>query len=274
MRFRKFTFFTINETERCLLISLLNDHHFIGYEETSFALLAYVPEEAIRSLHVKEVLYDNDLRHITYSEEILEDKNWNEEWERNFQPVTIDGQVHIRAPHHPSAHTAIELIIEPKMSFGTGHHPTTAGVIFMMLRTNFEKKRVLDIGCGTGVLSMLAEKLGAAQILAIDNERWAYHNTLQNSFENECQRIIVQLNDNTSHLTAKYDIILANINRNVITSNLPDWSLLLNEQGELLISGILYSDENDIRHTASLHGLIVTDIAHREGWVIMKLCKK
>lgn len=271
MQYKQYNFHTTDELERNWLISILSDYHFEGFEETTDTLKAFVPEQKVRPLLIKEILHDNELGHISYNEETIEEKNWNEEWERNFEPVTIAKRVGIRAPFHDALNTEIELVIEPKMSFGTGHHATTAGMTELMLDIDFTNKQVLDFGSGTGVLAILAEKLGATEVLAIDNEEWAYRNCLENIFTNNCTHIIAQLANSPAHIHKQYDILLANINRHIILQFLPDWKKILKPGGKLLLSGILLSDEQDILNAARVQQLRPEKIIRNNGWLAMQL---
>ena len=162
MKYTQYEFFTKDELERDWLVSILSDNYFEGFEETNESLKAFVPSENISEVQVRELLHDNDFRELEFESNDIEEKNWNEEWEKNFDPVTIAKRVGIRAPFHKEMGTEYELVIEPKMSFGTGHHSTTALVIEQMLNEVFDGKSVLDFGSGTGVLAILAEKLKAA----------------------------------------------------------------------------------------------------------------
>lgn len=267
MTYSLYEFYTRDEVERDWLISILNHHHFDGYEETSESLKAYAPSDKVTAIEVKEVLHDNDLHHIRFSSQLLEDKNWNEEWEKNFEPVVIDNKVTIRAPFHAPFNTPYEIVIEPKMSFGTGHHATTASMVQGMLREELRGRSVLDFGSGTGVLAILAEKLKAGPIMAIDNEEWAYNNCLENVERNNCVCIKTIKGDDTFVFSEKFDVILANINRNVILKNIAYWKSLLNTPGILMVSGILQSDEQDIIKEAEKNDLNVKDIIRNNGWL-------
>ena len=267
MQYTVYEFYTRDELERNWLISILTENAFEGFEETSEALKAFVPSAEITSLKVTEILFDNDFSHIEFTSAIIEEKNWNEEWEKNFEPVIIAEQVAIRAPFHLPIANMHELIIEPKMSFGTGHHATTASMIQLMLTANFENKSVLDFGSGTGILAILAEKLKATKIIAIDNEEWAYHNCIENIERNNCVTIRAVKGDDTYIFHEKFEIILANINRNVILKNMRNWKSLLQEKGLLIVSGILDSDEQDIINEAQKNELAVKEVVRTNGWL-------
>lgn len=267
MKYVVYEFRTREENERDWLVALLSEFHFEGFEETGEILKAYVPADKATISNVEQILQDNELHHISFSTKDLEDKNWNEEWEKNFEPVTIANRVGIRAPFHQPLNTEYEIVIEPKMSFGTGHHATTASVIQLMLGMDFSEKNVLDFGSGTGVLAILAEKLNAAKIVAIDNEEWAYNNCLENTASNHCNRITCIAGDDSHHFSEKFDIILANINRHVILKNLNNWKQLLTPNGVLIVSGILQNDESIVVNEAKKAGLQRNEIVEHYGWL-------
>ncbi len=267
MPYTLFEFRTQNEVEQSWLISILSDFGFEGFEETNSSLKAYTISPEITDLKITEILYDNDLSHISFSSSGIPDKNWNEEWEKNFSPVVIAELVGIRAPFHPPLGTQFELIIEPKMSFGTGHHPTTALMAQLMLKKNFSSKNVLDFGSGTGVLAILAEKLKAKSIIALDNEEWAYNNCIENIARNNCVNIQCIKGNEQSMPLSKFDVILANINRHVILKNISSWKSLLSQNGILLVSGILLNDEKDIIGKAAENGFTLKNVLRNEGWV-------
>lgn len=267
MQYSVYEFQTRDEIERAWLISILTDYGFDGFEEASESLMAYVPVNAVKEVTVYEALYDNDLKHVRFSVKPLEDKNWNEEWEKNFEPVLIAGRVAIRAPFHEPMKADFEIIIEPKMSFGTGHHATTASVVEQMLKENFDGKAVLDFGSGTGVLAILAEKLKANSVVAIDNEEWAYNNCVENVERNNCVCIKTIKGDDTLAINEKFEFILANINRNVIIRNIANWKKLLHSGGTMIVSGILQSDEKDIVTEAAKCALTVKNTIRNNGWL-------
>lgn len=274
MTYTAFEFFTRDEIERSMLMSLLNDYQFEGYEETEDSLKAFVPSDKIENLQLNDILRMDELGHIRFSTELLEEKNWNEEWEKNFEPVLIAGRVGIRAPFHLPMNSEIELVIEPKMSFGTGHHPTTSAVIEMMLAENFRSSKVLDFGSGTGVLAILAEKLGAEKILAIDHEEWAFNNCVENVERNACLHIRSLRGSDILDEGEKCDFVLANINRNVILDMIGRWAGLLKDCGKLIVSGILKSDENDVIEAADKHGLGKENVLRNKDWSAISLVRR
>ncbi len=267
MNYRVYEFFTANEIERDWLVSILTDYGFDGYEETTGSIKGFVPEGKTDDATIKCILEDNEFAHISFTGADIENKNWNEEWEKNFEPVLVAGKVAIRAPFHKSFNSEYEIVIEPKMSFGTGHHATTASMIELMLKTPVQGKTVLDFGSGTGVLAILAEKLNAAHVVAIDNEEWAYHNCIENIERNKCLLISTIHGDDSFVFNRKFDIILANINRNVILKNMGYWKSLLNDNGILMVSGILLNDEQDIVRCADGCGLKLKEKIKNNGWL-------
>jgi ribosomal protein L11 methyltransferase len=267
MQYIQYEFFTGNEIEQSWLVSILGDAGFDGFEETTQSLKAFVPASINAEIDVKQILAANEFQHIIFTSELIPEKNWNEEWEKNFEPVLIASRVGIRAPFHSPMGSEFELVIEPKMSFGTGHHATTAAVIGLMLDEDLSGRSVLDFGSGTGVLSILAEKLGASSVLAIDNELWACENCVENAERNNCHKIKGVHGDEKFVFTDKYDVILANINRHVILSNIANWSMLLNPHGLLIVSGILQADEQIVKEEASKNKLAVKKVTELNGWL-------
>jgi len=273
MSYSEFEFLTTDELERAWLMSILDDYGFNGYEETQDALKAFVTEGKLIESQLQKILEDNELGHIQYSLCLLEDKNWNEEWEKNFEPVIIAQRVGIRAPFHQPLKTDIEIIIEPKMSFGTGHHGTTAAMVELMLKSNVSGKNVLDIGCGTGILAIIAEKLKAIKITAVDNDEWAYKNCLENIARNNCVKVESLFGNGNKLEGMKFDLILANINRAVIMENLATWVNWLNSGALLLISGILLNDENGLLALAGeLHLKLNGRIVQNE-WIALSFIR-
>lgn len=273
----RFSFEMEEGEEREILIAQLTDSGFEGFEELPGCLLAYINPEP------DEIeLLKNEIKSfgIPFSSTTIESRNWNQEWESDFKPVTIPDTkgnpfVHLRASfHQPGTGMIYELIITPRMSFGTGHHATTWLMIRIMSSLNFQNKTVADFGTGTGVLSILAAKMGAKSVLAIDNDDWSIRNANDNIKENHCseEAIILQKAD-TFPVVKKFDIILANINRNIILANLEKMISSLHDDGHLIISGLLDTDEGVIR--AKLKELSVSFIEtdFRFNWIEMHIRK-
>ncbi len=254
-----------------LLIACLTEIGFEGYEETEKGLKAFIKQADLD----KEVLLQTIASlQLNFSEEIIPETNWNQVWESNFEPVIVNDFVAVRAGfHQPVKNVQYEIIITPKMSFGTGHHATTYMMIENMKKIDFTNKTVLDFGTGTGVLAILAEKLKAQKILAIDNDKWSIENAKENIEKNNCERIELSLAENAKS-EDQYDIILANINRNVILDNL---SLLAAGQllngGILFLSGLLAEDESAMVLACSEFGLTVKNKATRHNWLFLNLSK-
>jgi ribosomal protein L11 methyltransferase len=263
----QYEFFTREESLRDFIISLLPEVGFEGFEETPDSVRAFIPGPALVHEHVLDILKQNELDHIEYQCSNIKQQNWNEQWEKSFNPLLIAEKVSIRAPFHDPLPAEHELIIEPKMSFGTGHHATTALMIEQMLDIPMKGLDVVDFGSGTGVLAILAERLGAKHIVAIDNEEWAVENCRENIERNHSEKIEVIFADTMGIVTQTFDIMLANINRNVIMKNLESWGTFLKPGGVLLISGILVTDTKDVADLAASLGFELSRQLTRDGWV-------
>lgn len=201
--------------------------------------------------------------------EEVPDQNWNVLWESNFEPITLGREIRIRAGfHQPDPHFTHEIIINPMMSFGTGHHATTRQMLSAMLRHSFEEKKVLDMGCGTGILSVMAEKLGATEIDAIDHDPHSFENAKENARLNHCKHIRTYLGDDKLLTNKGYDYILANINREVILKQLPLYRSVINDGGTLITSGYLRSDRNIIRKAATKAGFEFVRQTEESDWLM------
>ena len=245
---------------------------FDGFEELNGSVKAFVPKDAYDEAVLKDILKVNELGDIEYQCTTIQPQNWNEQWEKSFNPLLIAERVSIRAPFHERQPAEYELIIEPKMSFGTGHHPTTALMIEQMLAIDMKDMVIADFGSGTGILAILAEKLGAASILAVDNEEWAVENSKENLVRNNATKVTVLLGDSMDS-SEKFDILLANINRNVIMKCLPSWREVLKPGGILIVSGILVTDTTDISDMAVRSGFSIGTLLMQDGWVSILLKK-
>jgi len=250
-----------------ILIVQLSEIGFEGFEEGENFLSAYVAEETFNEEEMKEVFSSQQL---TYSKNLIEQRNWNEEWEKNFQPVIVNDFVAVRAHfHEPVKNVEHEIIITPKMSFGTGHHPTTYMMMQQMRSIDFKNKNVFDFGTGTGIFAILAEKLGAVKITAIDNDEWCINNANENIERNNCKNIQLLLSDSPI-VSQKFNIILANINKNVILQYLNTLINSLIENGHLLVSGLLKEDEADILEAANKLSLKHINTVYRDKWICVK----
>lgn len=226
-----------------VLIAQLSEAGIEGFEENETALIAFVPQDEYDREKITAIAGQYS---VTFTEQVIEEQNWNAVWESNFDPVVVDDFVAIRAGFHaPVKGVELEIVITPKMSFGTGHHATTFMMMRQMRFLDFTGKKVIDFGTGTGVLAILAEKRGAADIYAIDYDDWSIENATENCQNNQCSRVRLKMADNAAD-AGKADIILANINKNVILDNLVHLKNNLDEGGIMLLSGLLTSDEEDI----------------------------
>lgn len=246
----------------------------IGYEsfvETDDGIQAYIPAKDFNDqmLNTLEVTSQNS---YTYS--LIKDQNWNEVWESNYEPVMVSGKVFIRAPfHEPATASQYEIIIEPKMSFGTAHHETTSLVIELMLDLHFEDRKVLDMGCGTGILAIFSELLGAAEILAVDNDEWAVSNTLENIRKNKCKNISVMAGEADLLENLKFDVIMANINRNILLQDIKHYCSSLSENGKLILSGFYTDDLTVIENETKKYGLQLKREVIKNNWIAAEFCK-
>ncbi len=248
---------------------------FEGFVETPSGLLAYIPSDRFNPNSLAGFFKEHHLPEIPYTVKILPDKNWNEEWEKNFEPVGIHSICRIRAPFHKADPSfPIEIIIEPKMSFGTGHHATTSLMAEEILKMDLTGMSVLDAGCGTGILSIIAEKKGAAKIVAIDIDEWSYRNTHENISLNNCSHIQVMLGDVHTLSGSKFDLIIANINLNILKMNLHPFYHMLNTDGILLMSGILESDIQHLHQETTFFSNITFEV-HRtlNNWSMIRYKK-
>jgi ribosomal protein L11 methyltransferase len=250
-----------NDYQQEELIALFDEYNATGFEQTDVKLMAYFTEEDFVREEIEKILegYSFEMNEV-------EEKNWNEEWERNFQPVIVEDFVGVRAHfHQPISNVQYEIVITPKMSFGTGHHATTYMMMLQMKELDFIDKTVFDFGTGTGILAILAEMLGAKRIIAIDVDDWSIENAKENFERNNCSKIDVSL---SSHIPPEqFDIVLANINRNVILEYMTYLVKALRKNAFILFSGLLVADENDIRSSAELNGLSFVTKKERQGWL-------
>ena len=261
-----------------LLIDLLGEIGFESFEEKQQGFKAYIPVQKFDKNKLDDIrLPEDNASHVEFNFEInhINSKNWNELWESNFEPVDIEGRCLIRAPFH-QAKTGYEyeIVIEPKMSFGTGHHETTFLMVQWVLDTDFTGKDVLDMGCGTGILAILANKKGAGYVLAIDNFIYAYENALENAQYNNASAIKVEHGDASLLGNKQFDIILANITRNVLLEDMRIYSSVLKPEGNIIISGFFAADEDELVIEAEKHGLIYLASKQYKDWIAIKFIKK
>ena len=287
--------FTINPVDPCrdLLVDALgNEGPYDSFVETSDGLKAYVPTSQFDIVWLQQQIEGlHDFATIEYSHAEMPDKNWNEEWEKQHKPVLVtagDGKlVWVRAPFHDHrADADYEIEIEPKMSFGTAHHPTTYMMLSHIAELPMQGRRVLDMGCGTAVLAILAKMRGAAYVEAIDIDEWAYNNALENIQRNNAD-ITVRIGDadllrqgnghparhQISSQTPAFDIVIANINRNILLHDMDAYAAVLAPGGTLLLSGFYESDVPVLQQRAQELGLTLTSTKTREGWCALRFNK-
>lgn len=272
MNYLQYEFFTTDNNEQEWLMALLSELNFEGFEQTNLGVLAFVPQNNIADGEVRLTLDDNNLSHIHFAVKLIEPQNWNKVWESNFPPVVIADRVGIRAPFHEKLNTEIELVIEPKMSFGTGHHATTSLMVELLLNMELKGKTLLDMGSGTGVLAILANKLGIDKPVAVDHEEWAYENAIENAARNNATLEVYKA-DAAMEFNVLFDILLANINRHVIEQNLSNWVKLLKPKGQIALSGFIQNDISVITNLASLQGLTLLTEKIKGEWVALLFYK-
>lgn len=240
-------------------------------------LLCYIPEKDYNESAIKEIVEDHGFSDVkvAWSVQEMPDKDWNAEWEANYTPVMIADRCYVRAPFHPACQDAeYEIIIEPKMSFGTAKHATTYQMAEYVLETDVKGKALLDMGAGTGVLAILAHMRGANPVTAIDIDEWAYRNGLENVEHNHCPEVKVLLGDASILGDEKYDIILANINRNILLNDIPTYVGCLNEHGLLFMSGFYDGkDLEAIKECCEKNGMQYVSHKVKDQWVAAKFCK-
>jgi len=254
-----------------ILIAELEDTAFESFIETENGLSAYVQKE----LWNENILDDIQILHseeftISYTIEEIEQVNWNEEWEKNFEPIDIDGICQIRAPFHEKNEAQYDIVIEPKMSFGTGHHETTFMMAQHLLETDVTGMKTLDMGCGTAILAILAEMRGAQPIDAIDIDNWCYLNSIENAERNNCKHITVYEGDAALLVDQQYDLIIANINRNILLNDMQAYVNRLNKGGILLLSGFYEEDIPFIDASCTEKGLTYVKKFQKNNWVSLK----
>ncbi|MEI6749897.1 MAG: 50S ribosomal protein L11 methyltransferase [Bacteroidales bacterium] len=263
-----------DETQSEIIIALLAEAGFESFDHIGNELKAYIPE-FLYGTHLMPLLASNILAGITFSLSKVADTNWNQVWESNYEPVLIEGQCYIKAPFHADRNDiAFQLIIEPKMSFGTAHHATTAMMISYCLAEDLAGKSLLDMGCGTAVLAILARMRGANPVMAIDNEVWAFENACENIIRNKTEDIMVLLGDDTLLEGWKFDVILANINRNILLNDMPAYAACLNSDGILIVSGFYYDDLKQVTRKAQELGLVFDGFKEQDHWTAARYIQK
>jgi ribosomal protein L11 methyltransferase len=254
-----------------ILIAELGYAGFESFVETETGVTAYIQKEEWNESILDDIqILNSEEFQIDFTFNDIEQVNWNAEWEKNFNPIIVDDVCSVRAPFHEKPNTQYDIIIEPKMSFGTGHHETTHMMIQHILKNDFTNKSVLDMGCGTGVLAILAEIKGAKPIDAVDYDNWCYLNSLENVERNNCKNITVIEGDASVLKGKKYDIIIANINRNILLNDLETYVTSLNKNGMLLLSGFYNDDITVIQEMCEKYLLKFDEKLERNHWVSLK----
>jgi len=271
-----FTIITTEDFQQDLLINTLGDIGFDTFEELEFGFKAYIPEDDFNQAILDEALtIYKGMFTLSYEINLIPQKNWNEVWESNFEPIAIQDKIFVRATfHEPRPEFEYEIVIDPKMAFGTGHHQTTAMMLELMLENDFAGKKVLDMGCGTGILAIMAAKLGAAEIMAIDYDPVCFDSTVENAQLNNIDNIKALCGSKEVIPDELYDTILANINRNILLDQLKRYSEVLKPDGEIYLSGFYETPDLDIiMDEARKYGIKYIIHKKNKDWVAAKFIK-
>ena len=263
-----------SEENREILVAVLSDLAFESFDETEDQVLGYVPGESFNYVEMNKITSTLPFS-VRTENEMIPDQNWNEVWEKNyFKPLLIGGRCLVRAPFHTEYEPAeFELVIEPKMAFGTGNHETTTLMAEQILNMELTGKTVLDMGCGTGILGMLASLKGARSITAIDIDTWSFESTVENARLNNISNLEAKLGDASLLGSETYEVIFANIHKNVIISDLPAYEKVLQSGGKLYLSGFYTHDMPDVKERAESLGLLETGFHEKNNWVVFAFRK-
>ena len=257
-----------------ILIAQLSQLGFDSFQEHENGISAYVDSKISSEIDLKDIqILNTEEFKISFEIISVEKQNWNIKWESNFEPIYVDNICCVRAPFHPKSDYKYDLVIEPKMSFGTGHHETTSMMISFILANEFTNSYVCDIGSGTGVLAILAEQRGANKIDAIDIDNWCYLNSLENIERNNSKNINVYEGEVEKLKNLRYDSIFANINLNVLLNDISTYAKMLNKNGVLYLSGFYKKDINKIEQEAKNSSLKLIETKQKNDWVSLKLSK-
>lgn len=263
------------EIGREVLIAELAELGFESFVNTEKGIQAYIPSQDYNEGLIKGLsIISNEHFELTFSMKTIAGQNWNATWESSFEPIEVNENCVIRAPfHEKNDKFKYDIIIEPKMSFGTGHHQTTHMMVDELLSLDVQDKSVLDMGCGTGVLAILAEMRNAGSVVAIDIDEWAYENTKENVEKNNCHKISVYKGGAELLNEEKFEFILANINRNILLADMDSYGKVLKEGGSILFSGFFKSDVDLITEKANSLGLNLVNERNREDWTMLHFKK-
>jgi ribosomal protein L11 methyltransferase len=271
-----FTTIPTEDYQQDLLINALGEIGFDTFEELDFGFKAYIPTTDFDQAKLDEQLsIYQDLFTFSYEMILVPQKNWNEVWESNFEPIEISDKIFVRATfHQPKPEFPYEIVIDPKMAFGTGHHQTTSMMLASMLENDFTNKQVLDMGCGTGILAIMASKLGSSKIIAIDYDKICYESTVENAQLNNIDNIIALCGSKEVIPDEIFDVILANINRNILLDQMQRYSEVLKDNGEIYFSGFYEIPDLDIiTEEARKYGLKYISHKKDKDWVAAKFVK-
>lgn len=265
----KFTLSSIDPW-RDILVAYLSEGNFDSFEDTEYGVNAFVQTQLDHEGFVKQVLDELTQVEINYTRTEIEQVNWNEVWESNFQPILVNDQCYIRAEfHEKKPEIPYEVIIQPKMSFGTGHHETTHLMVEYILELDLKDKSVLDMGCGTSILGILAKMRGAKYVEGIDIDEWSIENSIENAERNQVE-LTVKLGDASILGGTTFDTIIANINKNILMADIPKYvEVLHSTHGELLLSGLMYFDFDDIVAKCEECGLELISKKQRNEWIAL-----
>jgi len=271
----EFRFTRIPEEMKEILMAELSELGFESFQEEQDFISGYIPVSLYKKTRILSYLAKRcESYSLTYEKIRIQEENWNAIWEANFTPVLLQGKCLIRAPFHdPIPDMEYDIVIEPRMSFGTGHHETTSLMLEMLMKEDVKGKRVLDIGCGTGVLAILAFKMGAVSVEAVDMDEWAFQNASDNVRKNNASSVTVIHGDVRNIPSHEYDVILANINRNVLLEDIPAYSQHLPYSGILMVSGFYLEDLTMIRNFAKTNNLKFQFSESRNNWTAAKFVK-
>ncbi len=257
-----------------VLIAQLGEVGFESFVETEKGVTGYVLKSLDNDAILNNVeLMSNELVDIAFAKADIAPTNWNAEWEKNFNPITVDNRCEVRAPFHEPAGVEYDIVIEPKMSFGTGHHQTTHMMIQHLLKEDLKGMNVLDMGSGTGVLAILAQMRGATAVDAIDIDTWCYENALENVERNNAGNVKVILGGAEQLDEKIYDFIIANINRNILLQDIPRYGNSLKPGGTILFSGFYTEDLELIKEACRNIGINYHSHIVRDNWVGLKMIK-
>lgn len=256
-----------------ILIAMIADQGFESFDQTETGFIAYIKDEDAKQVNLSEFEFDDFT--FSYSVDKIENSNWNAEWEKNFEPVVVDDLLCIRAPFHSKNNSVKhEIIIMPKMSFGTGHHQTTRLMCKQMFELQLSDRTVLDMGCGTGVLAILAKMLGASDVVGIDIDEWSVENSIENCASNGYPEIVIKKGDvDLLESLKNFDVILANINKNILKKQIPEYAKRINPDGRLFLSGFFTTDVEELKQVSAAQGFRFIASYSDGEWAMVSLTK-